>query len=76
LALMRRIAANDAEVAYLNARLPDGAPRILGAELIAREMMGFVRNGVEALSVVRDLRLPAFHFDQHAPYSWSGSPHR
>ena len=75
--LMNRIATSDREINYINAgRLPDGAGRILEAELIAREMLGFVSNGVEALSIIRELRLPAFRFDPHAPYTWPGSPHR
>jgi hypothetical protein len=75
--LMSRIDASDREIAYINSnRLPEGTERILGAELIARGMLGFVSNGVEALSIIRELRLPAFHFDPHAPYNWSGSPHR
>jgi hypothetical protein len=75
--LMSRIDASDREIAYINSnRLPEGTERILGAELIARGMLGFVSNGVEALSIIRELRLLAFHFDPHAPYSWSGSPHR
>jgi hypothetical protein len=67
-ALLQRIDANDHEIATL--KPPDGAARLLSAELIARGMPGFVRNGVEALSIITDLRLPAFHFDQHAPYTW------
>lgn len=47
--LMQRIDANDREVAHLNSgRLPEGAERILVAELSARGMKGFVSNGVEA----------------------------
>jgi len=65
--LMNRIAANDREIAAINNRLPDGAGRILEAELIARDMPGFVENGVHAVSLVQELRLPAFHHDVHAP---------
>jgi hypothetical protein len=69
--LMARIAANDREVAYVNAhQLPEGAKRILVAELVGRGMLGFMNNGVEAPSIVQELRLPAFHHDQHAPYAW------
>lgn len=72
--LMSRIDASDREIEYINSHsLPEGAERILVAELSARGMMGFVRNSVEALSITRDLRLPAFHFDQHAPYAWPRS---
>jgi hypothetical protein len=69
--LMARIAANDREVTAINARLPDGAQGILVAELIARGMLGWVNNGVQAPSIVAELRLPAFHPNVHAPYAWS-----
>jgi hypothetical protein len=68
--LMQRIAANNREVAHVNG-LPDGAQQILVAELVARGILGFMSNGVQAPSIVEELRLPAFHHDQHAPYAWS-----
>jgi hypothetical protein len=67
--LMTRIDASDREIEFINSRLPAGAERILIAELSARGMVWFGRNS-EAPSIVRDLRLPAFHFDQHASYTW------
>jgi hypothetical protein len=67
--LMTRIDASDREIAVINSRLPEGAERILVAELTARGMVWFGRNS-EAPSVINDLRLPAFHFDQHASYTW------
>jgi len=69
--LMTRIDANDKQIEYINAHvLPRGAERLLVAELVARGLMGFVENSVEAVRIIRDLRLPAFRFDQHDPYSW------
>jgi hypothetical protein len=67
--LMGRIDASDREIAYINSRLPEGAERILVAELSARGMIWFGRNS-DAPSIIKDLRLPAFHFDQFAPYTW------
>jgi hypothetical protein len=67
--LMSRIDASDRELEYINSRLPAGAERILVVELTARGMLWFGRNS-EVPSIVNDLRLPAFHFDQRASYSW------
>ncbi len=69
--LMTRIDANDKEIEYINAHvLPRGAERLLVAELVARGLRGFVENSVEAVRITRDLRLPAFRFDQHDAYAW------
>jgi hypothetical protein len=66
--LMTRIDANDKQIEYINAHvLPRDAERLLVAELVARGLMGFVENSVEAVRIIRDLRLPAFRFDQHDP---------
>jgi hypothetical protein len=67
--LMTRIEANDRELEYINSRLPAGAERILIAELVARGLVWFGRNS-EIPSITADLRLPAFHFDQHGAYTW------
>ena len=72
--LMTRIDANDKEIEYINAHvLPRDAERLLVAELVARGLMGFVENSVEAVRITRDLRLPAFRFDRHDPYAWPRS---
>jgi hypothetical protein len=70
--LIRRIAANDREVAWVNSgsRLPDGEKRLLSAELVARELAGFVRSGVQTPSITEELRLPRFHSDAFEPYAW------
>jgi hypothetical protein len=69
--LMTRVDANDKEIEHINARaLPAEAVRLLVAELVARGLRGFVENSVEAVRITRDLRLPAFRFDQHDPYAW------
>jgi hypothetical protein len=72
--LMTRIDANDKEIEYINAHvLPRGAERLLVAELVARGLMGFVNNSVQAIRITQELRLPAFRFDQHDPYAWPRS---
>jgi hypothetical protein len=69
--LIGRIAANDREVAWINAsRLPDGAERLLSAELVARGLGGFVRNGVQTPSITEELQLPRFQSDAFEPYAW------
>lgn len=75
-ALMTRVAASDREILHINrSALPDGAARILVAELIARDLQGFTLPGsaihsVVVESIVNGLRLPAFVPNQFAPYDW------
>jgi hypothetical protein len=72
--LLPRIAANDKQIEYINDyALPSGAERLLVAELVARDLRGFVENLAEAPSITRQLRLPAFQFDRHNPYAWPRS---
>jgi polyribonucleotide nucleotidyltransferase len=69
--LLPRIAENDRQIEYINGyALPTGAERLLVAELVARDLRGFVENLAEAPSITRQLRLPAFQFDRHDPYAW------
>jgi hypothetical protein len=69
--LMARIAANDREIEYINAyALPESEPRLLVAELVARDLPGWVENSVHAARITTELRLPAFGFDAHRPYVW------
>ena len=45
-ALLTRIAANDQAIAHVNGHAkPDGLPPLLSAELVARELPGFVNRG-------------------------------
>jgi predicted RNase H-like nuclease (RuvC/YqgF family) len=68
--LMARLDANDKQIEYINAHvLPRDAERLLVAELVARGLKGFVENSVEAIRITKDLRLPAFRFDQHDTYA-------
>jgi hypothetical protein len=72
--LLSRVAANNERVERVNARgLPTGAERIRVAELVARNLGGFAKKGVEAPSIVRSVRLPAFQFDRHAAFAWPRS---
>ena len=60
--VLSRIAANDREVDYINKHaLPKGAPRLLEAELIARELPGWVQAGIRTLRVIDLLHLPPWH---------------
>jgi hypothetical protein len=69
--LLPRIAANDEQIEYINGyALPTSAECLLVAELVARDLRGFVENLAEAPSITRQLRLPAFRFDRHDPYAW------
>jgi hypothetical protein len=66
--LMSRILANDSEICRMD--LPAAAEPLLGAELTARKLAGFVQNSVEALPITRELRLPAWKHTVHKPYAW------
>lgn len=69
--LMARIVESDREIAHINAHaLPADAEHLLVAELVARGLRGFVENSVEAVRITRQLRLPAFRFEQYDPYTW------
>ena len=68
--LLPRIAANDREIAYLNTQLPSGCDRLRGAELAARNLDGFVRNGLATPSVVNELVLPSFEPGAPLRYLW------
>jgi hypothetical protein len=66
-----RIAENDKHIEdIINHSLPLGADRLLVAELVARDLRGFVENSVEVARITRQLRLPAFEFSRFAPFTW------
>ncbi len=68
--LLPRIAANDAQIENIvNRRLPSGAKRLLVAELVARELGGFIVNSVDVPRIT-NMRLPAFQVDGHDRYAW------
>jgi hypothetical protein len=59
--LLARIDANDRLIEYINTSArPRDAARLLGTELVARELDGFVQAGTNAARVNQELRLPAF----------------
>ena len=73
-ALLKRIQANDIEVAHINVhKLPAGADQLLGAELVARDLSGYVENFFELPQITNRLRLPAFTRDVHQPFAWPPS---
>jgi hypothetical protein len=53
--------------------LPDDEEGLLSAELVARGLLGFVRNGVQTPSITEELRLPRFRSDAFEPYAWPRS---
>ena len=72
--LLGRLRASDDRIEYMNAHaLPRGCGPLLVAELVARELDGFVRNSVDIPRIVRRVQLPAFEYDIHAPYAWPRS---
>src|SRR5262249_31590943 len=67
--LLSRVAANDREVDYINKHaLPKGAQRLLEAELIARELPGWVQAGIQSPRVIDLVRLPSWHLRSN--YLW------
>ena len=72
--LLGRLRASDDRIEYINAHaLPRGCGPLLVAELVARELDGFVRDLVNIPRIVRRVQLPAFEYDIHAPYAWPRS---
>jgi hypothetical protein len=70
--LLGRLRASDDRIEYMNAR-PRGCGPLLVAELVARELDGFVQNSVNIPRIVQRVQLPAFQYDIHAPYAWPRS---
>lgn len=69
--LMSRVAANDRMIEYVQAAaLPRGASLLRSAELVARELPSFTAGIHTVPRITTNLRLPAFEFDAHGPYSW------
>jgi hypothetical protein len=72
--LLGRLRASDDRIEHMNAHaLPRGCGPPLVAELVARELDGFVRDLVNIPRIVRRVQLPAFQYDTHAPYAWPRS---
>jgi len=72
--VLARIDANDREIEYSNTRArPSGAEWLAGAEMVARGLKGFVDGTADVPRITRDLRLPAFEYDRHAPTVWPPS---
>jgi hypothetical protein len=73
--LMARISANDREIEWVNSALPHDKGRLLVAELVARRLGGFVRNGLSIPSITQQLRFPSFGSDIHRPFAWPQTRH-
>jgi hypothetical protein len=67
--LLSRVAANDRDIEFINDHnLPKGAERLLTAELVARDLPGWVTNSIHAPRIVDLLRLPPWH--PRSDYFW------
>jgi hypothetical protein len=72
--LLARIEANDRDVEFINANaLPRGVNRLLVAELVERDLPGFVANARETPRIVGQARLPTFAPSEFEPYAWPRS---
>jgi hypothetical protein len=67
-ALLTSIAANDRAIAHLHK--PSGLPPLLSAELVARDMAGFVNNGFVTPRLLEEVRLPSFAASANDRYLW------
>ena len=67
-ALLARIATNDRAIAHLHK--PSGLPPLLSAELVAREMAGFVNRGFFTPRLLEEVRLPSFAEATNDRYLW------
>ena len=69
--LLTRIEASNREIEILNANaLPAGVEPLLLAELVARKMDGWTKDGLDAPRLTSSVRLPAFERTPHAPWLW------
>jgi hypothetical protein len=72
--LLGRLRASDDRIEYMNAHaLPRGCGPLLVAELVARNLDGWVRNSVDIPRIARRVQLPAFEYGAHHPYVWPRS---
>jgi chromosome segregation ATPase len=69
--LADRVAASDREIEQVNTRSrPMSAETLISAELTARGIAGFVNSGGDVPRIATALRLPAFKFNPHQPFTW------
>jgi len=71
--LANRIAASDAMIERINGALPDGAKWMAGAEMVARGLQGFNDGTGSIPRITQQMRLPAFKYSGHHPYTWPRS---
>jgi hypothetical protein len=71
--LMTRIDVNDKEIERINDRARPMGDRLLVAELVARDLRGFVEHSVDVARITRQMHLLAFQCDRHDPYTWPRS---
>ena len=72
--LAARIDANDRDIERINTRArPNGSAWLRGAELVARDLRGFNDGTANVPRIIAELRLPAFEYNRHDPYTWPHS---
>jgi hypothetical protein len=71
--LFARLDANDKEVNHINTRPPTNAERLLAAELVARGLNSFVKNGIQIERMTEQLCLPVFAYSALRPLAWPQS---
>lgn len=72
--LAARIDANDRDIEGINTRArPNGSEWLRGAELVARDLRGFNDGTANVPRIIGELRLPAFEYNRHDPYTWPHS---
>lgn len=67
--LLHRLEDSDMVIARANRQLPESTGPLSSAEQIARELRGFVVDGVEVPRLTT-ARIPAFAFSSHRPHAW------
>jgi hypothetical protein len=68
--LAARIASNDDAVERANRKLPEGAKWLANAELLARGLRSFNDGTSDVPRIAVNMRLPAFQYTAHIPYTW------
>jgi hypothetical protein len=66
--LLSRVVINDREIEHINNALPNGADRLLDAELKARGLSGWFVNSIEAPRITNQLCLPPWQ--PRSSYLW------
>jgi hypothetical protein len=68
--LLRRVAVLDGTIEQVNAGLPEGAQRLLGPELVARNLESSEMGYTFIPRLTKRVALPAFEFTLQQPFVW------